>query len=1276
MSTAGTNLSVFITLLAILAATQADIDIYYVKPSHNSSLPYACPATYPCHTLQYYVENGMVFFKSNSTLQFLPGIHILESNEGNEPTTIKNVRNLTLIGDDTFIMDASELPVPSSQIHCNGSGGLLFAAMHGLFIGNLMFSTCGAVLPWPFNGRFRAALAIGFITPQESIFDVTITRVVIQNSTGHGLYGSNVLGNSTISESTFKYNNYNGSQEYHGGNIRLSYHNCSEDAGNSTFRIQSSYLLHGYDINASGEYASNNTAAGLAITIGLRCSNVVFNITNITARGNVAFKGANVEIIYYSNDITISFYIIQCVFEDGVVKNDSGGGLSIYSAFGVQGAGDVPCGPNNTVHNHHLVTVIETTVVNNKGKTAGALSLGQSYWSIVCVNRIITFENCVFTNNTSITGTPESVLITDFLGTDTEKTFEYEHDIFSLHLSSQHVDVFSNCTFRNSAISDRSLSETERAMVVLIMKAKKVVFANCNFLDNMGTAISAIESDIIFGGNITFRNNTGMNGGALSFCEDSAMYVKSNTSIQFLDNHALHSGGAIYAQNHCLTKPYGKCFFKLESLHQDPRETIHLHFQNNTAMYAGNVLYGGIVDASSCPFNMLFGIKNTRFSRSQVSSDPIGVIFCNDTNDAPEYERNEMEKRVYPGEDFHISATAIGQMNGTVPGDIRAVPNDLSGTTKTLPSQESQAVNSYNECAKLTYTVFSDRKSGQLMLVPVRPQLAKDIVSNYNHQVINIRFKECPEGFVLLEGANGFQCDCSPSLTQVHDGITCNISTQTIHRPPAVWIGYHNTTDGHNSTNETGVVLVHPNCPLHYCVSTPNDINLAENPDKQCAFNHSGTLCGACQQGLSLLLGASACEHCPNDYYLLLLLAFSVAGIALLALLFVCNLTVTEGTIGGLIFYANIIWVNRAIFFPPGTINILTVFLAWVNLDLGIETCFYQGMDMYVKTWLQFVFPIYLWGISGLLIFLSNRFITISRLLGSKPVHVLSTLFLLAYAKLQRTIIAALSFTYITYPDGHVEYVWLYDANIGYLSAKHIPLFVVALLFLIFFLLPYAFGLTFVKFLKAYSHWKLLSWVNRMKPIFDAYTGPYKDQYPFWTGFLLLTRNILFLIFAFNFTDEPGLNLMSCTLASLLIVVLMSNLRGIYKKWPLDVLESSFHLNLGMLSVATLYTRLTDGNQGAVVYTSTGIVFATFTAILLYHAFQKIRGFRCCDNQHTQYTPLATNSTTPSALPGPNPNPDNLEPGDNGEHGNWPPVARFNQLREPLLDDTPENAHP
>lgn len=91
---------------------------------------------------------------------FCPVFIILEDNERSKPTTIENVQSLTLMGNDIFVMDTSEIPVPSSHIHCNGSGGLLFTAVNGLFIGNLMFSTYGAVLPWPFNGRFQAVLTI------------------------------------------------------------------------------------------------------------------------------------------------------------------------------------------------------------------------------------------------------------------------------------------------------------------------------------------------------------------------------------------------------------------------------------------------------------------------------------------------------------------------------------------------------------------------------------------------------------------------------------------------------------------------------------------------------------------------------------------------------------------------------------------------------------------------------------------------------------------------------------------------------------------------------------------------------------------------------------------------------------------------------------------------------------------------------------------------------------------------------------------------------------
>ena len=141
------------------------------------------------------------------------------------------------------------------------------------------------------------------------------------------------------------------------------------------------------------------------------------------------------------------------------------------------------------------------------------------------------------------------------------------------------------------------------------------------------------------------------------------------------------------------------------------------------------------------------------------------------------------------------------------------------------------------------------------------------------------------------------------------------------------------------------------------------DYGIGNNIDAQCKYNRSGLLCGMCQKGFSLVFGSSKCLKCSNTY-LSLLIAFALAGILLVIFLLILKLTVAVGTINGLIFYANIVSVNRAQLFPSGETNILTVFIAWVNLDLGIETCFFDGMDAYSKAWLQYAFPIICVGFS------------------------------------------------------------------------------------------------------------------------------------------------------------------------------------------------------------------------------------------------------------------------------------------------------------------------
>ena len=381
-------------------------------------------------------------------------------------------------------------------------------------------------------------------------------------------------------------------------------------------------------------------------------------------------------------------------------------------------------------------------------------------------------------------------------------------------------------------------------------------------------------------------------------------------------------------------------------------------------------------------------------------------------------------------------------------------------------------------------------------------------------------------------------------------------------------------------------------------------------------------------------------------------------GVVLVCLLLVCKLTVATGTLSGLVFYANIVGANCIIFLPVESTNpFLSVFIAWLNLDFGIETCFYNGLDVYSKTWLQFVFPVYIWLLVGLMILVSHYSRRFAKLLGSNPVSVLATLILLSYTKILHTLIAVIYVTYLEYPT-YKRWVWLYDANIDYLSGKHIPLFVVAVLVFLFLFLPYTFLLLFGQWLQAISHLRLLSWVNsaRLKPFMDSYHAPYKAKHRYWPGLLLVLRFVLLLVFAFEFNpqQDTSINLLAILVVTGILHFWAWISGGVYRNWFLNVLEGSFALNLIILAAATYHVRLTRGNQLAAGNTSVSIAIATFIGILTYHILQQLRHI----NMWKKVPKLNLEFNRPNIVNNPVNNP--MEDAD------------FDQLREPLLEDQPQ----
>ena len=217
------------------------------------------------------------------------------------------------------------------------------------------------------------------------------------------------------------------------------------------------------------------------------------------------------------------------------------------------------------------------------------------------------------------------------------------------------------------------------------------------------------------------------------------------------------------------------------------------------------------------------------------------------------------------------------------------------------------------------------------------------------YETFYIELMPCPVGFTLQNGV----CNCDPYLRVSNIYIeTCYIDQSTITRPANTWI------TAYNHSNDTKYLISH-NCPMNYCLPHSSHLNL-QHPDLQCQFNRTGILCSQCQHSLSMVFGSSRCTHCTNTHILITIIVI-VAGIVLVVLLYLLNLTVTNGVINGIIFYANIISINDSVFLANGNVfKPLQVFISFNNLDLGIETCFYDGMDGYAKMFLQLFFPLYL----------------------------------------------------------------------------------------------------------------------------------------------------------------------------------------------------------------------------------------------------------------------------------------------------------------------------
>ncbi len=311
--------------------------------------------------------------------------------------------------------------------------------------------------------------------------------------------------------------------------------------------------------------------------------------------------------------------------------------------------------------------------------------------------------------------------------------------------------------------------------------------------------------------------------------------------------------------------------------------------------------------------------------------------------------------------------------------------------------------------------------------------------------------------------------------------------------------------------------------------------------------------------------------------------------------------------------YANLVNIRKEQFFSKHKSllqNTFYVIISWINLDLGISTCFYSKLNGYSYSWLQIVFPLYLWLLTFLVILCSKYSKHIRMLLGSNPVAMLATIILLSYKKIIQFSQDALSSVTVTsfYKNGSNKTMiyWKFYPILIFNEGKHIPLLIFAVCILIILVAPYTLLLLLGYRLQAFSSKRGCRWINKLKPLLDAYYAPYTSRSRYWPGLLLVIRVCVLVCNSVTIGNESdGVLVAKCFL--LTAISFLPWLCGdIYEKKYLNILEASFIANNIILAGGTYWIKNGGKKQLLLTNILVGTATAKMMSIIIFHILCRI----------------------------------------------------------------------
>ena len=1083
------------------------------------------------------------YFTSHTKIILNPGTYYLQ-----KQVLITKVQNLLITGTSSVTVNCAN----DAAIHINSS--IAVRVQH------VKFMNCGISSAYPTLHNFTAAISL------FNVQSIVLSNITFENSLGHGIVGINVLGSSTLVNITvYHNNNLSGNSLRPMGGIILVYVDTIDGVHHNQTQLENNVSIQNCTICCMSDQFSYDTCSikmprisfifgiflhqkGYSINVKIVDTNITGIVSQNLPLVYIACNSSMNNLVSFSNSIFTNitskkFPVIELIVFEPVEHNSNKSNLSFQLKSCALSINRAKLVVFKQFNNYGKVNIEMTSTKFTYNKEAHCV------WKSSYNISKLTIADCSFKSN-----------------------YDFNMQITHIHT----VNFTNNLFYNNTSLHpQQSLLDISNNMFPIFEKRNEFSFNKADVI------ISLKEVSYIY-----IKEGSTLN---ISFNSAKSNTTEQRSLIAFSDN----------------LKNY-LCKFQFLS----NKGSLDEHFSaNNTVNFSvifhnnhnyTSILYGTLLNSCQWLPNGAFhrttpGDVYKRIIQYDTTANIITrreATFCycdKATGEVDCFRDNFTTTPVYPGQTTPINLIQVPTPEITAAAaylwrEVSELIHQhyaIEKPCKLVPYQLLNWKNLVNEtCMSLPYRALAT------LFEPCFACFSARGIAKSTFHCYYVGFKQkCPPGFVIHNGA----CNCNKHLTAAFPTLTCDIDTVTINSPGRTWIA-HNTE---------GIILYVEKCEMAFCKPEPTKLQL-DKPDTQCVGNRIGLHCGQCPPGFSAVFGSFKCKKCSNDK-LWLLPVFFIAGILLVFFLFTLNLTVVDGKINGFIVYANLTVITNYYLFPSPS---LFAVMSLCNLDLGIETCFYHGMTEYDKTWLQFVFPLYLLCIVVVLAITSRYSSCVERLTRKRVIPVIATIFLLSYSKtLIATAKVLFSFKTVHEIDGNKTdkmLIWKWDSHVSILGIKFILLFIACLLVFLLILLPQNFLLIFTKF--SYK-WNFVS--RYLKPYLDAYQAPFKISQYYYFGMELLTRPILFAVW--NTTLQP-FQLLTIYTGVWAIISFYLCICKPFKSTATAILHISYIINLGCLMLLFLYysTDITNTSFAILHKTLILIGLTEFGCTVLYSLYKSL----------------------------------------------------------------------